>query len=169
MTDKPQARQNILPTDVDAQGGVTLWDHGPQELKPVLTDTSERTAALKEANDRTIAQWKQKYGGIPQPVRMHQGDAAHSMMIEPGRYSMEPDGIDEGEVEKLVAEMKAKREAAVNAPQNALDRKAAISAIMSDRRSAASAAAVGATATEAAPEPFPGPPLPDEPATETHS
>ena len=170
MTDKIQARQNILPSDVDSQCCVTLWDHGPQELKPVPTDTPARTEALKESQERLVAQWEKEHGGVPVQLRMHQADAAHAMSVEPGRYGMEPDGVDEGEVEKRIEEIKAKREAAANSPQAALDRKAAIEAIMSDRRSAASAAAVESTpetspvpASTAAPVQEVAPPTPESP------
>lgn len=74
--------------------------------------------------------------GVPVPVVLHSSDAGHAMMIEPDRYSMEPFEIDEGEVEKRMAEIRAKREAAARAPQDVIDRKTAIASIISDRRAA---------------------------------
>jgi hypothetical protein len=32
---KPTARTTVLPTDIDAQGNVTLWDHTPEGSVPV--------------------------------------------------------------------------------------------------------------------------------------
>jgi hypothetical protein len=139
-----EPRRNILPSDVDAQGGVVLWDHGPQEYVAVPGDTEEQSAAKKEQHDRAAAEWKAAHGDAPVPQRMHQADASHAMSVEPDRYSMEPSELDEGEIEKRMEEIRAKRQAAIDAPQIALDRKAAIESIMSDRRAATTAAAVEA-------------------------
>ena len=144
MTDQPEPRRNILPSDVDAQGGVVLWDHGPQEYQPAPGDTQEQTAGKKEQHDRAAAEWKAQHGEGPVPLRMHQADAAHAMSVERERYSMEPSEIDEGEIIKRMDEIRARRQAALDSPQIALDRKAAIESIMSDRRAAATAAAVEA-------------------------
>lgn len=100
-------RKNILPSDMDPSGNVTLYDHE---------------------------------SGAPVPIVLHSSDASHAMMIEPDRYSMEPFEIDEGEVEKRMAEIRAKREAAARAPQDVVDRKAAIASIINDRLSAESQA-----------------------------
>lgn len=138
-----EPRRNILPSDVDAQGGVVLWDHGPQEYQPAPGDTQEQTAGKKEQHDRAAAEWKAQHGEGPVPLRMHQADAAHAMSVEQ-RYSMEPSEIDEGEIIKRMEEIRARRQAALDSPQIALDRKTAIESIMSDRRAAATAAAVEA-------------------------
>jgi hypothetical protein len=166
MTDTPEPRRNILPSDVDAQGGVVLWDHGPREYTAVPGDTEEQTAAKKEQRDREVAQWKAANGEEPVVLRLHQSDAAHAIATDPGRYSMEPSDLDEGEIIKRMEEIRARRQAALDSPQIALDRKTAIESIMSDRRSAVSAAAVeerpasDAVAADAAAERVDTPPRP---------
>jgi hypothetical protein len=45
---KPAARTTILPTDIDAQGNVTVWDHAPEGSvpTPVVMHNSDAAHAL---------------------------------------------------------------------------------------------------------------------------
>jgi hypothetical protein len=172
MTDKQPPRTAILPSDIDAQGNVTLWDHGPQEVKTFATDTPEQAKAREEQNAVAVKAWQDKNGDMAQPLTMHSSDAMQAMATEPGRYALEPADVDEAEVEKRVKEIKDKRQAAADFPQNVADRKTAISGIMSERRAAATLAKVEptpeprASRTTPVPEsPFvdPRPALPPDP------
>ena len=165
MTEKP--RTAILPSDIDAQGNVTLWDHGPREMKKYPADTEEQAKARTEAHAASVKAWHDEHGDEPVPLIMHSSDAGQAMSVEPLRYSLEPEGVDEEDIKKRVQEMKDKRDAAANAVQNAIDRKLAIGAIMSERQAARTAAAVE-TEAESAPLPPPdhAPPA-IVPATET--
>ncbi len=108
MTEKKPPRTGIVPSDMDAQGNVVLWDHGPADAKHQA----------------------------PVPVILHAGDAGHAMMIDPERYALEPFELDEDEIAGRVQDMKAKREAARDFAQHAIDRRNAIAAMMSDRAQA---------------------------------
>jgi hypothetical protein len=140
MTDKQPPRTAILPSDIDAQGNVTLWDHGPSEPKKAPSDNEEQAKARADRHEAIVKAWKDEHGDMAVPTVMSSGDAGHAMTVEPGRYALEPDDIDEAEVEKRVKAMKDKRDAARDFAQSVIDRKLAITEIMSDRAAAATAA-----------------------------
>ena len=141
MADK-QPRTSILPSDIDAQGNVVIWDHGPQEPRKFPRDTEDQAKARAEAHERDAKVWHDEHAGLAQPLTMHSSDAGQAMAIEPGRYALEPADIDEGEVEKRVKEIQDKRAAAAAFAQTVIDRKTAIAEIMSERRAEALAADV---------------------------
>lgn len=146
MTDKQPPRTAILPSDIDAQGNVTLWDHGPQEPKKIPADTEEQAKARADRHAAEAKAWHDEHGDAASPLTMSSGDAGHAMTVEPGRYALEPDDIDEGEVEKRVKAMKDKRDAARDFAQSVIDRKIAIAEIMSERSAATTAAKTEAEA-----------------------
>lgn len=153
MTEKKAVRTGIIPSDMDGQGNVVLWDHGPLEPKAVPGETEEAKRVRYDAATADAKLWHEKHGDGPAPIAMHSSDASHAMMIEPDRYALEPFDVDEDEVARRVKEMKDKREAARDGVQNAIDRKTAIAAIMSDRENER-------LTSEAEPEPEPQRPVP---------
>lgn len=144
MTEKKAPRTGIVPSDMDAQGNVILWDHGPADLKDIPHETDEAKAARVKRHEEDKKIWHDKNGDDPVPVVLHASDAGQAMMIEPGRYALEPHDVDEAEVEKRMKEMKDKREAARDFEQNVIDRRLAIAGMMSDRASARTEKAVKA-------------------------
>jgi hypothetical protein len=152
MTDKQPPRTAILPSDIDSQGNVVLWDHGPTPpTRKFPNDTEEQAQARAARYEDQVRAWRAENGDMAVRVVMSSGDAGHAMTVEPGRYALEPDDIDEAEVEKRVKAMKDKREAARDFAQSVIDRKTAIAEIMSERAAAATAAAI-----ENEPRPEPG-------------
>jgi hypothetical protein len=153
----------VLPTDIDANGNVTLWDHGPRapvsvDGKPLAKDDPRVVASEAEAKA-----WHDANGDNPVPVVMHNSDASHALAVDPARWSIEPDGVD-AEVDAEVAKMKKAREDAKKAAEDraaviqlAEDRKAAIATVMANRAAKAAAdkaeklAAARASAAPAAP------------------
>lgn len=150
MPEKIPPRTAILPSDIDAQGNVVLWDHGPAEPRPVPGDTEEQVKARRERHDALVKAWKDEHGDMAAPTVMSSGDAGHAMTVEPGRYALEPDGIDEGEIEKRIKAIRDKREAAREFAQTVIDRKTVIAEIMSERTAKLAADKLAA---EPAPEP----------------
>lgn len=136
MTEKKAPRTNIVPSDIDGQGNVVLWDHGPLPARDVPRETEEAKAERVRRHEEDARVWHENNGDGPLPIPMHSSDASHAMMIEPERYALEPHDIDEDEIAKRVADKKAKREAARDFAQNAIDRREAISEMMSDRAQA---------------------------------
>lgn len=144
MSDEKVKRTGILPSDIDAAGNVTLWDHGPGDYVADKRHTDDVNAALAARHDGEVQAWHDLNGDGPISAVMHSSDAGHALMIDPDRFALEPDDLDEGEIKKRMDEMREKREAAARAPQDAIDRRVAIAAIISDR--------ANAKATEKAPE-----------------
>lgn len=160
MTRK-QLRRTLTAADHDAQGNVTVWDHGPED-KP---------------HDHPVA------------MQMTPGDAGQALQADK-RYALEPD-VDDAEVAKAMAHIKAGREGAAKvaaeraeAAQLAADRKAAVAIVAARRRAEEKAAPVeeAAPAEDApAPAPVDPPPAPlwtpppappvavDAPSSENHS
>lgn len=153
MTEKLPVRTNILPSDIDSAGNVTLWDHGPQEPKKFPGDTEEEAKARVDAYEADAKAWHERHGDVTQPIVMYSSDAGHAMTVEPGRYALEPDDIDEGEVEKRVEAMRQKRKDAAEFAQTVIDRKVAIAEIMSERKLAATAEEVEREERPPVPEP----------------
>ena len=133
MTEKKVPRTGIVPSDMDAQGNVILWDHGPQPPRDIPHETDEAKAGRLKVHEEDKRLWTDANGGDPVPVVMHSSDAGHAMMTDPGRYALEPAEVDEAEVEKRMKIMKDKREAARDFEQLVIDRRLAIAGIMSDR------------------------------------
>jgi hypothetical protein len=101
-------RRSLTVDDFDAQGNVTVWDHGP----------------------------KDKPHKHPLPMRMSSGDAGQALKADK-RYALEP-AVDDGEVRLEMDRLKnARNEAAkvaaerAKADQDAADRKVAIANIIS--------------------------------------
>ena len=118
-------RTQIFPADIDAQGNVVIWDHGPL------------------AKDEDHKEWHRLYGDGPAPMTLHASDAARAISLEPKRYALDPRGVDsevDAEVKKIqearAAAKKHSEEYAV-AAQLAVDRKTAHGAVMARRNAAA--------------------------------
>lgn len=140
----------LLPTDLDAQDYVTVWDHGPRanrsaDKRTVDPDAHAGAGGLS-AGDATPKEtepdgdWYRKNGDGPVAMRMHATEAKQAMENEPLRYTMEPLVADEGAIADKVKEIQDRRAAAEKAAQDreaatqlALDRKEAIGAVMADR------------------------------------
>jgi hypothetical protein len=151
----PVPHTTVLPSDIDAQGNVTVWDHGP--LAPVGADGN----ALPAEDPRAVAAaaeasaWHDRYGAGPVPVVMHNADASHAISVEPARWSIEPLGFDDGDVNAEVERLQAQRAASkkmaedqAKALELAADRKQAVATVMAAR--AAKAAADKAEKVQAA-------------------
>jgi hypothetical protein len=136
MTEPKVKRTSILPSDIDPAGNVTLWDHGPVDFKPAVHESAELQAERKRVHEADAASWHDVNGDGPIAVVLHSSDASHALMIDPDRYALEPDVLDEGEIKKRMDEMKAKRLASANYEQDAIDRRIAIAAIISDKAQA---------------------------------
>ncbi len=135
----------VLPSDIDANGNVTLWDSGPQppvdaDGKPLAKDDPRVAAAEAEAKA-----WHEKYGDGPAPVVMHNSDASHALAVDPDRWSIEPEGMD-AEVE---AEIKKAQEARAAAKKTAEEREAALE-LAADRKAAVATVVANRTAKAAA-------------------
>lgn len=136
-------RRTLQGSDVDDNGNVIVWDHGPAD----------------DPHDH------------PVPITMSAGDAGHAMNAD-DRYALEPD-IDDGEIEEEMAKIKADREAAAQAAtdraeaiQLAADRKAALTIVAA--RHAADPAPLPAEPEAAPPPDYPPPAyVPDAPSNES--
>ncbi len=135
MTDEPQdapLRRHIVPGDIDDQGYVTVWDHGP--LEPEQSDQNSPEWAAYQTQ---LAAWRASHrldadaDPHPIPMRMDTAAAGHAMQADPERYAMEPD-LDDSEIDAEVKAIVERREAAT---KTAADRTAAIQ-LEQDRRAA---------------------------------
>ena len=133
MTEKKAPRTGITPSDMDTQGNVTLWDHGPRKIREIPHETEEAKKERTRLHEEDTKRWHEDHGDEPVALVMHSSDASHAMMIEPERYALEPLNLDEAEIEKRVKEKRERREAARDFAQNAIDRREAIAEMMSDR------------------------------------
>ena len=121
MTDEKLPRA-IVGSDIDVNGNVVIWDHGPDD------DEGDAKA------------WKARNGDGPVPLHMAAGDAAHALAVDPERYSLEPidgDAEIDAEVKKIQEQREAAKKAAeerVAAIQLAEDRKVAAAVVMAARR-----------------------------------
>lgn len=135
MTDKPKPRATISPSDMDAQGMVTVWDRGPQPLPADPKPTEDEV----RAHDAGLRAWKTLHGDNACPVKMHANDAVHAVQTDPERYSLDPvadEAAIDAEVKKIqearAADEKAAAERAA-AVQLAADRQTAVAALMARR------------------------------------
>lgn len=119
MDEKPVVAPLTVASTVDAQGNVVVWDNGEPGS-----------------------------GVLPKSSIMAAGDATHALTADPGRYSLEPRGVDDGAVAAKIKEIRDRREATkksaqarLDAAELAVDRKEAISAVMADQAAAAVAKA----------------------------
>lgn len=109
MNDKRELRRQALPSDIDAQGTVVVWDHGEED-----------------------------HEGGPVAVRMDVGAANHAMQADP-RYAMEADIDDAELAAEIKAIQDRRAEAAKVAEARAaalqleLDRKAAAATVAARR------------------------------------
>lgn len=136
------APRGIVNSDIDAQGNVVLWDHGPSEPGLLVEKDSDEYKRL-EAEAKA---WNVKHGEGALPITMAQGDARHAMDVEPTRYSLDPD-VNEADVEteiQKIQEQRAKDKEAAEKRQAAIelaaDRKTAVAIVQGRRREAAVAA-----------------------------
>jgi hypothetical protein len=120
--------------DIDTQGNVVVWDHGPSR-PDAPPDSDEFKAAAADAKA-----WHARHGEGPAPLTMHIHDAAHAIAVEPERYAIEPREVDDAEVDAEVAAIQEQRESAkkaaeeyVAAVQLQADRRAAIATVMARR------------------------------------
>lgn len=138
MKNEDRTFRGITSADVNPQGNVTLWDHGPTEPGPDIAPDSDEYKRL-EAEAKA---WHQANGNNAVPIVMGQGDATHAMAVEPYRYSLDPD-VPEGEIEAemaAIAEQRAKdKEVADKRAADAqamADRKVAIGVVLAKHRAA---------------------------------
>lgn len=138
---KAEVVRTLTAADIDGQGNVVIWDHGPVPPKDVAADDPRHAVAEAEAKA-----WHEKNGDGPVPLTMHQSDAAHAMQVEPERYSLDPIG-DESELAAEVKHIQDEREASKKAAEEraaalqlAADRKAAAVTVMAARQAKALAA-----------------------------
>lgn len=125
---KTEVVRSITAADIDAQGNVVIWDHGPQEPRDIAKDDPRYAAAEAEAKA-----WHEKNGDGPLPLTMHQSDAAHALQVEPERYTLDPIDFDDSEVAAEVKRIQDAREAA----KKAADERAAALQLAADRKAAA--------------------------------
>ena len=128
-----EPRTDVVASDVDAAGNVTIWDHGPPP---------EETAAHDE--------WHKTHGAGPVAVVMDAQSARHALSVDPARYALDPLGEDP-EVAAEVEAIKRRREEALKASadhlakaQLAADRKTALAIVMARRKVKESAAKIAA-------------------------
>lgn len=126
MTEPKAVRTDVTPADMDPQGNVVVWDHGPPD------------------GEADAQAWHDKHGAGPVPIIMHASDAGHALTVDPERYALEPLDIDDAEVEAEVEAIQERRAAAEKAAadhaaaiQIAADRKVAIATVMARRIAAA--------------------------------
>jgi hypothetical protein len=124
----PEPRRGITSADIDANGNVVVWDHGPHD------------------EDADAQEWHRVNGAGPAPITMHSSDAAHALNSDPDRYGIEP-FVDDGEVAAEIDAIRERREAEkklaeerAEAAQLVADRRAAIATVMARRRAEEQAA-----------------------------
>ena len=141
----PAIRRAVLPSDIDAAGNVTIWDHGPLEPE------GDHDTPEWRAWDAETRAWRARHGFDddaeihPVPMTMHVSEAGQAMQADP-RYAMEP-ALDEGEIDAEVEAIRKTREDAAkvaaehaDALQLQVDRKAAVVTVIARHRAAASVA-----------------------------
>jgi hypothetical protein len=138
----PPPAKATIASSADAQGYVTVYDHGPRSS----SKTNERTAkpdahgsgglpagdATPKETDADAA-WYKKNGDGPVAMRMAAVDAAQAIENDPERYSLEPLDVDESAVTAKMDEIRKKRDAVAKATQDVADRAQAVQEVMSDR------------------------------------
>jgi hypothetical protein len=160
MVDKPApVAKATISSQVDAQGYVTVYDHGPQ---PPADDAAQ---PVKDAAAADLKAWDALHGDEPVALRMPAADAAHAVEADPTRYGLEPLDLDESAVTAKMAEIRTKREAAVKAKEDAADRQTAIGLVVSDKVNARAAkVAADAAKPKTAQRPHHVPPVTPAPA-----
>jgi len=136
MTEAAIPRRNILVSDVDAKGNVTLWDHGPSDkpLEKLPGETDDAFKLRQEVAAAELKAWREKN---PMPVMVMLPRAEAVVLLRGERHALEPLTVDEAAVQ---AEIKRIQEARAKAdPQLAIDRQAAIVAVMAAQRAKAPA------------------------------
>jgi hypothetical protein len=139
MTDKVEASTKALPltiaSAVDANGQVTVWDHGPQPPE------AEQDSDEMKRHEAEVEAWEEQSAGMPQPLLMDATTAAAAIAGDPIRFTLEPVGLDEGlvaeRVQKIQDERAAKAKAAedrIKALQLTADRKAVIAELVNEHR-----------------------------------
>lgn len=135
MADAPVAAPTVASL-VDAQGNLTVYDHGPQ---PAPDDAAQ---PVKDAAIAEKKAWDLLHPDGYVGIRMPSTDAAHAVGSDPERYALEPAHIDEGAITAKMAEIRKRREAMVKAKEDAADRQQAIAEVISDHANATAAKAV---------------------------
>jgi hypothetical protein len=139
--------RTITLGDIDANGNVVIWDHGPPADAPAR------------------AEWRSSNGDsdLPASILMHATTAAEAMQNDPARYALEPRGVSEAEVDAVVATIQKEREAAKKraadaaaAAQLRIDLAQAHRNVAARRRAAAMAKPKAAPAEPQAATPAPG-------------
>lgn len=151
----------LTSADIDAQGKVVVWDHGPLEPmvdgKPVDHDSDEYRRYEAERDEWRYTHYRNRRADdttpyAPVPLIMFAVDASHALAVEPARYSLEPLGEDADELNNRVeARLKEIQESRVQAQRFAderqgriafdMDRKQAIADVMAEQRAERDAAA----------------------------
>jgi hypothetical protein len=133
----PRVPRTITAADIDAQGNVVVWDHGPRASGEDVKRDSPEYAAL-EADAKA---WHEKNGDGPVPIVMDKGQAGHAIDVEPARYSLDPIDLDDSELAAEVKKIQDQRAAAKKAAdereaalQLAVDRKNAVTAVLANRQ-----------------------------------
>lgn len=133
---KAKPSRGILPSDIDTAGNVTVWDHGPSEIKQGPHENDDAFKVRSAAADVDAEAWHKKHGDGPVPLVMHSSDAGHSIAIEPQRYALEPHDLSDDEIAERIKEIQDNRAAAKQAQQDMIDRKEAVASLMSERAAA---------------------------------
>lgn len=131
-------RRAVIASDLDANGNVIVWDHGPGTGKALKKKPGETDEALKVRSDAAEADaklWHETHIA-PDPLTMHSSDAAHAIAADE-RYAMEPQDLDESAVDAEVKKIQEDRAKAAAAIQLAADRKIAIARVMAAKRATA--------------------------------
>lgn len=139
---RPKRRTGIIASDIDAQGNVTVWDHGPQEPHDLDPKSEEANRIQAEAKE-----WHRRNGDAPVPTLMHASEATNAMTVDPLRYSIDPLDADDPDVQAKVKEIVDAREVALKASaehaaraQYFADLKQATTAVLADRKAKAAEA-----------------------------
>jgi hypothetical protein len=133
--DETKAQPLTIASAVDANGQVTVWDHGPQPPE------AEQDSDEMKRHEAEVEAWEEKSAGMPQPLLMDATTAAAAIAGDPVRFALEPVGLDEGlvgeRVKKIQDERAAKAKAAedrIKALQLTADRKAVIAELVNEHR-----------------------------------
>ncbi len=125
MVDAPAVVEPTVASQVDAQGNVVVYDHGPSP------SPADAAGPVKEKAVAVRKDWDALHPEGIVPIRMGSTDAAHAIAADPMRYSLEP-SLDEAAIAAKMAEIRKRREAQEKAMQDLADRRQAVQEVLSD-------------------------------------
>jgi hypothetical protein len=109
--DETKAQPLTIASAVDANGQVTVWDHGPQP------PDAEKDSDEMKRHEAEVEAWEAASAGMPQPILMDATTASAAIAGDPVRYTLEPVGLDEGAVAERVKKIQDERAARVKAAE----------------------------------------------------